>query len=42
MTIRSANPGDAADIHSIYSYYVDSTAVSFKIDVPTGRNWIAR
>ena len=35
ITIRSANPGDAQAIWNIYRYYVEKTAISFEITVPT-------
>lgn len=35
ITIRSATPGDAAAIWSIYRYYVEHTAISFEITMPT-------
>ena len=35
IKIRSATPGDAAAIWSIYRYYVEHTAVSFEITMPT-------
>ena len=35
ITIRSATPDDAAAIWSIYRYYVENTAISFEITMPT-------
>jgi phosphinothricin acetyltransferase len=35
IKIRSATPGDAAAIWSIYRYYVEHTAISFEITMPT-------
>ena len=35
ITIRSATPGDAAAIWNIYRYYVEHTAISFEITMPT-------
>lgn len=35
ITIRSATPDDAAAIWSIYRYYVENTAISFEITIPT-------
>lgn len=35
IKIRSATPGDAAAIWSIYRHYVEHTAISFEITMPT-------
>ena len=35
MLIRSALPDDAGRILEIYSYYVENTAITFEIDVPS-------
>ena len=35
MIIRSATPDDAGRLLEIYSYYVENTAVTFEIDVPS-------
>ena len=35
ITIRSATPDDAAAVWSIYRYYVENTAISFEITMPT-------
>lgn len=35
IKIRSATPGDAAAIWNIYRYYVEHTAISFEITMPT-------
>ena len=35
MLIRSATPDDAERILEIYSYYVENTAITFEIDVPS-------
>ena len=35
ITIRSATPSDAAAIWNIYRYYVEHTAISFEITMPT-------
>ena len=35
MLIRSATPDDAGRIYEIYSYYVENTAITFEIDVPS-------
>ena len=35
VAIRSASVDDAASILGIYSYYVESTAISFEIEVPS-------
>ncbi|HAW15528.1 MAG TPA: GNAT family N-acetyltransferase [Clostridiales bacterium] len=35
MYIRSASPEDAVRLLEIYSYYVENTAISFEIDVPS-------
>lgn len=35
ITIRSATPDDAAAIWNIYRYYVERTAISFEITMPT-------
>lgn len=35
MLIRSATPDDAGRILEIYSYYVENTAITFEIDVPS-------
>lgn len=35
VTIRSATPSDAAAIWQIYRYYVEYTAISFEITLPT-------
>ena len=35
MLIRSALPDDAVRILEIYSYYVENTAITFEIDVPS-------
>ena len=35
ITIRTATPTDAAAILDIYRYYVENTAISFEITVPT-------
>ena len=35
IKIRSATPNDAAAIWSIYRYYVEHTAISFEITMPT-------
>lgn len=35
ITIRSATPADAEAIWSIYRYYVEHTAISFEITMPT-------
>lgn len=35
IMIRSATPDDAAAIWSIYRYYVENTAISFEITMPT-------
>lgn len=35
ITIRSATPDDAAAIWNIYRYYVEHTAISFEITMPT-------
>ena len=34
-TIRSAEPDDAGRLLEIYAYYVEHTAVSFEVEVPT-------
>lgn len=35
MLIRSALPDDAGRILEIYSYYIENTAITFEIDVPS-------
>lgn len=35
ITIRSASPSDAGAIWSIYRYYVEHTAISFEITMPS-------
>ena len=35
MQIRSAAPGDAAELLEIYAFYVKNTAITFDIDVPS-------
>ena len=35
ITIRDANIGDAERLLEIYSYYIQSTAITFEYDVPT-------
>ena len=35
ITVRSATPKDAAAIWGIYRYYVEQTAISFEITLPT-------
>lgn len=35
MLIRNAVPGDAKRLLEIYSYYVENTAITFEIDVPS-------
>ena len=35
VQIRKAEAGDAKNILSVYSYYVEHTAISFEHDVPT-------
>lgn len=35
ITIRSATPNDASAIWNIYRYYVENTAISFEITMPT-------
>ena len=35
LIIRKANVSDAKKILSVYSYYVEKTAISFEYDVPT-------
>lgn len=35
MLIRSASPDDAERLLEIYSYYVENTAITFEIDVPS-------
>ncbi|SHK64942.1 phosphinothricin acetyltransferase [Selenomonas ruminantium] len=42
ITIRPATPEDAADILAIYSYYVEKTAITFEIDVPSLSEFQAR
>ncbi len=42
ITIRSATPEDAADILSIYSYYVEKTAITFELEVPSLSEFQAR
>lgn len=42
MLIRSATPDDAGRILEIYSYYVENTAITFEIDVPTPDEFINR
>ena len=35
MTIRNAEPRDAARLLEIYAYYVENTAITFEYDVPS-------
>ena len=35
MLIRSASPDDAERLLEIYSYYIENTAITFEIDVPS-------
>ncbi len=42
LLIRSADPSDAAALLAIYRPYVEDTAVSFEIDVPTQSEFAQR
>ncbi|MBR3143196.1 MAG: GNAT family N-acetyltransferase, partial [Clostridiales bacterium] len=45
MLIRSATPDDAGRLLEIYSYYVENTAITFEIYVPSAddfKNRIAK
>lgn len=42
LVIRSADPSDAAALLEIYRPYVEGTAVSFEIDVPTAAEFTQR
>ena len=42
MNIRSATPDDAAAILAVYAYYVENTAISFELDVPSENDFRAR
>lgn len=42
MQIRMASVDDAKEILKIYSYYVESTAISFEYDVPTEEEFKGR
>ena len=35
MNIRIATPEDAFAIQNIYRYYVDNTAITFELEVPS-------
>ena len=42
ITIRFATPEDAADILAIYSYYVEKTAITFELEIPSLSEFQAR
>ena len=42
ITIRPVIPEDAADILAIYSYYVEKTAITFELEVPSLSEFQAR
>lgn len=42
ITIRSVTPEDATDILVIYSYYVEKTAITFELEVPSLSEFQAR
>lgn len=42
MIIRSANANDAQDLLDIYRPYVESTAISFELEVPTVEDFSTR
>ena len=42
MNIRSATPDDASAILAVYAYYVENTAISFELDVPSENDFRAR
>lgn len=41
-TVRAASPDDAADCAAIYRPYVENTAITFEVDVPTVAEMAAR
>ena len=42
MQIRSAAPGDAAELLEIYAFYVKNTAITFDLDVPSPEEFGSR
>ena len=38
ISLRTASPGHAATLREIYRPYVENTAISFELEVPTSRN----
>lgn len=42
MTIRFADPTDAADLVAIYGFYVTESVISFEYDVPTVAEFASR
>ena len=42
MNIRIATPEDAFAIQNIYRYYVDNTAITFELEVPSVKEFQER
>ena len=42
IEIRTATPFDAEELLGIYSYYIENTAVTYEIDVPSAEDFRRR